>query len=106
MIWEKINQKMEKDKIKEEETRGGEPGGEGKGEKMRGRMKKQKEEKKEGGSSKKKKRKGGEENERKGGEILDTYRSIKLDSIDIKFRYLVLLNTRNLLMVSDKNFNS
>ena len=69
-------------------------------------MKKQKEEKKEGGNSRKKKRKGREENERRGGEILDTYRSIKLDPIDIKFRYLVLLNTKNLLMVSNKNFNS
>ena len=46
-----------------------------------------------------------EKRERRGGEILDTYRSIKLDPIDIKFRYLVLLNTRNHFMISDKNFN-
>ena len=94
----------------------GEPGGEGKGEKRNIMRKRKNDErknekakggkKKRGGSSKKKKRKGREENERRGGEILDTYRSIKLDSIDIKFRYLVLLNTRNLLMVFDKNFNS
>ena len=69
-------------------------------------MKKQKEEKKRRGELHKEKEKGREENKRRGGEILDTYRSIKLDSIDIKFRYLVLLNTRNLLVVSDKNFNS
>ena len=101
----------------------GEPGGEGKGEKMNRMRKRKNDERKNekakggkkkrgggggggGGSFKKKKRKGREENERRGGEILDTYRSIKLDSIDIKFRYLVLLNTRNLLMVFDKNFNS
>ena len=93
----------------------GEPGGEGKGEKLN-RMRRRKNEegknekaiggKKEGGSSRKKKRKGREENERRGGEILDTYPSIKLDPIDFIFRYLVLFNTRNLLMVSDNNFNS
>ena len=34
------------------------------------------------------------------------YRSeLQLDLMDIKFRYLVLLSTRNLPMVSDNNFN-
>ena len=37
------------------------------------------------------------------GEITD--HSIKMDLMDIKFRYLDLLNTRNLPVVPDKNFN-
>ena len=39
MIWGKKNLKIEKDKIKEEVTKGGEPGGEGKGERMNTRRK-------------------------------------------------------------------
>ena len=43
--------------------------------------------------------------EQKGGDKLDTDQSIKLDLMNIKFRYLDLLNTINLPMVLDKNFN-
>ena len=45
------------------------------------------------------------EKRRRGGEKLDTDQSIKLDLMNIKFRYLDLINTINLPMVPDKCFN-
>ena len=98
----KKKSKNGKDKIKEEGTRGGEPRGEGKEGTRREKKGGAPERKREKGEKKRRE----EEEWRRGGEKLDTDRSIKLDPMDIKFRYLVLLNTRNLPMVFDKNFNS
>ena len=44
------------------------------------------------------------EEERRSKEF-DVDRTIKLEPIDLKFLYNVLLNTRNHWMVSDRNFN-
>ena len=84
MILAKRSPKIEKYKIKEEGDRKCE-------ERRRKVGKDEQKEKKE---------------EQKGKEGKRKRRIIKLDPMDIKIRYLVILNTRSLLMVSDKNSNS
>ena len=90
MIWGKRKLKIEKDKIKEEGTKGGETRRRRKGGKDEHKEKneehKEKEEKKRRrrGALERKREKG--EKRRRGGDKLDINRSIKLDSMNIKFR--------------------